>query len=125
MAGFTRDWLLQHKAKQEKLPVKSKYKNKPVVINGIKFQSTKEGARYGELLLLERNLIIHDLQRQVPFQIKVNGVKVCRYIADFTYMQDGKLQVEDVKSEHTKKLPVYRLKKKLMQAVHGIEIKEV
>jgi len=33
--------------------------------------------------------------------------------------------VEDVKSEFTRKDPVYRLKYKLMKACHGIDIREV
>jgi hypothetical protein len=50
---------------------------------------------------------------------------VCKYISDFVYLENGQKIVEDVKSEYTRKLPVYRLKKKLVKAVHGIDIKEV
>ena len=55
----------------------------------------------------------------------INGVKVCTYIADFTYEELGGVVVEDVKSEFTRKDPVYRLKNKLMKACHGIDIREV
>jgi hypothetical protein len=43
-------------------------------------------------------------------------------VADFTYIQDEKYIVEDYKGVET---AVFRLKKKLMLAVHGIDIKIV
>jgi hypothetical protein len=54
----------------------------------------------------------------------VNGVTVCTYVGDFRYRDahTDRLVVEDVKGIAT---PVYRLKRKLMQAVWGIEIQEV
>ncbi len=51
--------------------------------------------------------------------------KICAYLADFTYNRNGKEIVEDVKSEMTRKLPVYKLKKKLMKAILNIEIQEI
>ena len=103
----------------------SKYKNKKVVVQGIIFDSQKEGYRYLELLSLEKAGIITNLERQVKYPFEVNNVKIGYYLADFAYKEGDKTYVEDVKSEFTRKLPVYRLKKKLMLACHGIEIKEV
>jgi len=51
-------------------------------------------------------------------------VKICRYVADFGYIENGAVVIEDVKSKITKGLPVYRLKKKLMKALYGIDIRE-
>lgn len=102
----------------------SKYKAKKYTVNGITFDSTKEGKRYEELLMLERAGVVQQIETQVRFKIEVNGMLVCTYIADFTYYEDGVFVVEDVKSDYTKKLPVYRLKKKLMSAVRGIDITE-
>ena len=68
---------------------------------------------------------IRNLERQVRFPIVVNGVKVCTYIADHVYDEMAGRVVEDVKSEFTRKDPVYRLKNKLMKACHGIDIREV
>lgn len=65
---------------------------------------------------------ISDLRLQVPYEIIVNGQKICKYIADFVYTKNGNVVVEDVKGFPT---AVYKLKKKLMKAVHGIEIQEV
>ena len=57
---------------------------------------------------------------------RVNGKLVERevkYIADFTYItKDGKFVVEDTKGIRT---DVYRIKRKLMLQVHGIQIREV
>lgn len=60
---------------------------------------------------------------QVPFQVVLNGIKICKYIADFkvTYA-DGRVEIVDVKGVRT---DVYRLKKKLVEAQYGIKIIEV
>lgn len=110
-----------------------KYGNKKVKVGDKTFDSKKEYNRYQQLLLIQKAGAISDLQHQVRFEL-VKGVKfvsekrkkpaIC-YWADFTYMRDGALVVEDIKSEITRKDGVYRLKKHLMMAVHGIEIHEV
>ena len=49
-----------------------------------------------------------------------------KYIADFTYKKDGKLYVEDVKSEITRKDKTYRLKIKiLLDRYKDIEFREI
>ncbi len=93
-------------------------------MDGIKFDSRKEAARWVELLTLESAGVLTGLRRQVRIPIQVNGVKVCVYVADFTYTRNGREVVEDVKSEFTKMLPLYRLKKKML-AAWGVEINEV
>lgn len=100
----------------------NKYRNKKTVVDGITFDSQKEAKRYGELKLLEHAGVITDLQLQPPFKLEVHGVKICTYRADFRYTENGKDVVEDVKGVLT---PVYRIKKKLMFAIYGIEIKEI
>lgn len=105
----------------------AKYGNKSVEIDGLTFASMKEGRRYGELKLLLRAGEIHNLEIQPEFKLTVNGMLVCKYLADFQYV-DGKTGltvVEDVKSEITRKHPVYRLKVKLLKALTGIEVREV
>lgn len=102
----------------------TKYRAIRTTVDGITFDSKRESLRYGELILLERGGVIRDLTLQPKFPIVVCGQKVCDYTADFAYYERGEYVVEDVKSQPTK-TPVYRLKKKLMKAVHGIEIKEV
>ena len=102
-----------------------KYKNVKTILDGISFDSRKESARYSDLKLMHRAGAITDLTLQPKFDIVINGQKVCSYIADFSYVENGVTVVEDVKSEMTRKLPTYRLKNKLMRAVHGIEIREI
>lgn len=100
----------------------SKYRN--ARCNG--YASRKEAARAAALQLLQKAGEIFELREQVPFLITVNGMKICKYTCDFSYRDLGGQQItEDVKSTVTAKLPVFRLKKRLMKAVLGIEIKEV
>lgn len=104
----------------------SKYHNRKVEIDGIKFDSIKEGERYLELKLLLKAGKIHDLQMQVEFELipKQAGERACKYKADFVYhMADtGKMVVEDVKGKRTRE---YIIKRKLMLWRHGIKIVEV
>lgn len=100
----------------------SKYRSIPTIIDGIKFDSRKEAARWIELRLLEKARLISGLQRQVKYDLVVNGTKVCSYVADAVYIENGELVVEDTKSVATQ-TPVFRLKAKLMAAIHGIKIR--
>lgn len=106
---------------------KSKYGSTKVEVDGITFDSAKEARRYGELKLMQKAGMIGLLELQVVYELNVNGGKVCSYIADFVYVisATGEKVVEDVKSDSTKKIERYRLKKKLMKQCYGIEIKEV
>lgn len=99
-----------------------KYRAVPTTINGKTFASKKEAHRYKELLLLQRGGEIAGLRCQVTFDLNVSDVHICRYVADFVYFDKGVKTVEDVKGFLTKE---YKIKKKLMKAIHGIEIKEV
>jgi len=105
----------------------SKYGNRKVEIDGHTFDSAKEARRYGELKLLERGGYIDSLMMQVRYPLKVAEKLVCTYVADFVYLDHatGLKVVEDVKSDFTRKLPVYRIKAKLFAALHGFPIREV
>lgn len=109
-----------------------KYHNKLTEVDGITFHSKKEARRWGELKLLQKAKKISGLERQVKFSLDINGEHICNYFADFCYVSTKgdffvpnpapyKI-VEDVKGVRT---PLYRLKAKLMKAIHGIEIQEV
>ena len=101
----------------------SKYHSIITEVDGIKFHSRKEAARYQELQLMERAGEITDLKLQVKYSLDVNGVHICNYYADFVYWDYRfcKLIVEDTKGVKT---GVYSLKKKLMKACHDIDILE-
>lgn len=114
-----------------KLPFKlstapGKYRAKPTLLDGIRFASKAEATRYAELTILARAGKVFDLELQPKFPLVVNGHKVATYIADFSYRCEngGPLLVEDVKSPATK-TAVYKLKKKLVLALHGVEVIEV
>lgn len=105
---------------------KNKYNAKKTTVDGIVFDSIIEGNRYCELKLLQRAGQISDLKWQVPFVLfekSEHGRKLV-YKADFTYMQNGQLVVEDTKSKATK-TQVYKLKKRILAEKYGIVIKEV
>lgn len=99
----------------------TKYRNKPIVIDGIKFHSQKEGARY---LALKERKDIENLELQPVFKCELNGVKICKYIADFRYYDQklGQTIIEDVKGFKT---AVYKLKNKLVKALFNINIVEI
>lgn len=104
----------------------SKYHNRKMIIDGIPFDSAKEGQRYLELKMLQRAGKIRDLSMQVEFELipKQAGERACKYKADFVYhMADtGRMVVEDVKGKRTRD---YIIKRKLMLWRHGIRIMEV
>lgn len=95
--------------------------------NGRTFDSKKE-AGYAEALDFCRKAKdpkdrVVDIEYQPPFKCVVNGKKICTYKADFRVKYaDGREEVVDVKG---KKTAVYSLKKKLVEALFDVEIKEV
>lgn len=118
---------------------RSKYGNRKVVRDGIKFDSEREAARFAELKVLRAMGKIRDLRLQANFTlvegyttIEGKRIKPMVYRADFAYKRatepdcNGAVywlrEVEDVKGAKTKD---YLLKKKLMQDKFGITIREV
>lgn len=105
----------------------SKYHAKKTVIDGIEFDSAREAKRYTRLRALEDEGKIQHLRLQVPFELvpsfECDGVKYreMRYVADFVYVRDGKVVVEDCKGFKT---PEYKMKKKLMAYLNHINIEE-
>ena len=104
-------------------PKPRKYRNTPTTVDGVRYDSAKE-ARHAVLLAsMERDGLISELRRQVRFPLKVNGLLVCTYVADFEFRdRDRKRVVQDVKGYKTRE---YKIKRVLMLACHGIEIVEV
>ena len=102
---------------------KSKYKAKRILIDGIWFHSKREGSRYLVLKQLEKIGLIRNLRLQVPYLIEINGIKICKYNADFVYFDvaKGVEVVEDSKGYQTKD---YKLKKKMVEAAYSIRILE-
>ena len=114
---------------------RSKYRAVPTVVHGFRFASKAESRRYQELLLLGQAGEIRNLELQPRFPLNVDGVTVATYVADFRYEEryvssrDGvpmgwawRDVVEDVKGVRT---PMYRLKKKFVEAQHSVTIREI
>lgn len=122
----------------------NKYHNQKTTVDGIPFDSKKEARRYQELKLLEKAGEITDLKRQVEYELipeqreftneiykkgRNKGCfkkgklleQKCSYMADFTYIEDGFVIVEDVKGIRT---DVYKIKRKLMLQIYRIRIRE-
>ncbi len=99
----------------------SKYHAIKTVVDGITFASRAEARRYEELAWAEKSGDIQTLGVQPRFKLTVNGSVICTYVGDFDYWENGVYIVEDVKGMLT---PVYRLKRKLMKAIHNIDIRE-
>jgi hypothetical protein len=104
----------------------SKYRNRKTTVDGITFDSAKEARVYGQLKIAEKVGAIRGLTLQPVFKLQVGRVNCGVYRADFSYEKlvgdEWKPIVMDVKGVLT---PVYRLKKRLMLAIHNIEIQEV
>lgn len=113
----------------------NKFKNKRTEVDGHKFHSKKEAARYKELKILEEEGAIKNLVLQPSFWFyrgvydvteerviwgstdKMEAYKdelVFKYISDFRYVCGKKIIVEDVKGFKT---PLYKLKAKIFQAL--------
>jgi hypothetical protein len=123
----------------------NKYYNiKTRTSDGLVFDSSKEARRWEQLLLLQRAGKIVELQRQVTYELipaqyetyprfskkgerLKDGQKLLEravnYVADFVYTdaETGENIVEDAKGVRTE---AYKIKRKLMLAVHSIRIKE-
>lgn len=116
-----------------------KYHNTPCELDGYKFDSRKEMRRYMKLKLAQDGGVISDLEVHPLYRLTVVGVEVevFRYTPDFRYKQDGRLVVEDVKPDPPKRKPgekakrnptkteAYGMRKRLMRALHGIQVVEV
>ena len=90
-------------------------------------RSAMERRRAAELRLMERAGRIHGLSEQVRFELlpKQDGERAVTYIADFTYWQDEKFIVEDVKGYRGgSAYDLFVIKRKLMLYRYGIKVKE-
>lgn len=92
----------------------------------LSFDSKAEAARYDLLRSLQKLGMISDLQRQVPYDITMEGEDIAVYRLDFRYRDDkGALRHEDVKGGDATMTPTSKLKIKLVEAQHGIKVEIV
>ncbi len=121
-----------------------KYHNRKIITDKDgTFDSTKEFNRWLRLKDRQERGEIEDLRRQVKFVLvptqRVNGKikeRELAYVADFVYVEDGVMIVEDVKPtdkngkvsayyKATAAYKAYTIKRKLMLWKYGIEVREV
>lgn len=125
----------------------NKYKNTKIEYDGYTFDSKKEYRRYLMLRFRQDAGEISNLEIQVPYllipaqyeetdEVYKKGPKAgqkkqgkciekeVKYIADFRYIENGEVVVEDAKSPVTR-TPQYILKRKLMLYIHGVRVREV
>ena len=129
---------------------KNKYHNEKCEYDGIKFDSHKERDRYIFLKSLQDKGVISELKCQPRFtvcpevyeerevtyetkklkvqktairQVKINNAHY--YYGDFSYLLNGSLVVEDIKSSPDNLTDLYKLKKSLVLYFYKIEVIEV
>lgn len=104
---------------------RSKYGNKPVVVDGIRFDSTREAAYYGELKLREKAGEVGGVELQRPFPLLApNGELVAVYKSDFAFFDFAadRFRVIDVKGFDT---PLSKHKRRHVRAQYGFEVEIV
>ena len=122
----------------------SKYNSRKCEYEGITFDSKKEMKRYIFLKEMEKQGKIRNLKRQVKYVLidakrepstynskgrEILGKVIereCAYIADFQYVCEDSLIVEDVKGYRMGgAYSVFTIKRKLMLDRYGIRVNEV
>lgn len=91
-----------------------KYRNQPQVIDGQRFDSKREARRHYVLAGMQQRGEIEKLERQVTFDLIVNGILVGRIRPDWTYIEHDKVVAEDAKGKQT---DIHKLRWKLAQAL--------
>ena len=119
---------------KKKVRVGKKYGNKKTTrtLGGeiYEFDSLKEARRFDELVSMYRAGEIEALTLQPEYEIAGRvydkqhnkWLRARKYVADFRYVKNGRIIVEDVKSNITKQNPVYTLKKQLFLERYGHEV---
>ena len=114
-------------------PKRAKYNAvRTTTADGITHDSNSEAMRWLVLKEMQSREEIAELRRQVPFDLTTlprdqrdaaykGFVTVGTYVADFVYLQNGVMVVEDVKGLPTR---MYQWKRKHMRLEYGIAIKE-
>lgn len=104
-------------------PKARKYGNRPVIVDGLRFDSKAEAGRWVYLRHLQQAGEITDLRRQVRIPLHaLSGAVVGHYIADFEYLRQGLPVTEDVKSAVTVDLEIFQWKRRHFAAEYGREI---
>ena len=110
--------------------MKNKFNAKKCEYKGIKFDSLKERDYYIQLELQKKATDhkdrVVDIELQPIFDVIVNNKKICKYKADFVVIYaDLRIEYIDVKGlKKGSAYQLFKLKKKLVEALYNIEIIE-
>lgn len=102
-------------------PKRSKYRNVPTVVDGVRFASKAEAKRDAELQLLHQQHKIIFLRRQPRFDLIVRGQKICTYVGDFEYLDGfdpGGNPIRVVEDRKGVLTAAFKLKWRLCKALH-------
>lgn len=98
--------------------IRHKFSAQATQRDGHKFPSKKEARYYDKLMLLQLSGKVLFFLRQVPFHLP-GGVKL---VIDFEiFWADGRVEFVDTKGFKTES---YKAKKRMVEAIYPIEIKE-
>lgn len=108
---------------------RSKYGAKKTVVDGIKFDSQGEAARYRVLSALQRMGTISDLQTQVRYPLKCKGIAIKSakgrqlvYTPDFVYKLNDETVYEDFKGMITGEA---KLRISVFESLYKVKVKIV
>ncbi|RAS13528.1 DUF1064 domain-containing protein [Ensifer adhaerens] len=103
-------------------PKRNKYGAKRTVIDGVLFDSKAEATYYTALKMREKAGEVSAVELQRPFSLLgPKGELICTYKADFCFWDHkaDRFRVVDVKGVETS---VFKLKRKMMKVLLGIEV---
>lgn len=102
----------------------NKFGARKVVTPEHTFDSQKEYMRYCQLKLMLRAKEISELTLQPQFRLDVNNQHICKYTADFSYIdtKTSSLIVEDVKGGKATDTRDSKIRRKLLKAIYNIDV---
>jgi len=100
-------------------------KAKKTLVNDKVFASGAEATCYQELLLLGMAGHLSGLRTQVKFELRINGVKIGSYKADFTYNDEQGRIIVEAKRGHISPTEKFKLRviKACLEGEHCEEFK--
>jgi len=104
---------------------RNKYHAKKTMVNGMKYDSLKEGSKAMELEMLKKGKAIKGFESHKKIELfGENGARVCNYFADFVIEHnDETIEILDIKSKITA-TPVFRLKWKLLEDKYKLAVSQ-
>jgi len=107
-------------------PKRNKYNAKKVELDGYVFDSQKEAKYYGNLKAMVKAGLVDRFDVHPQYKLEVNGELIATYKPDFiVWYKNHAARVFDVKSPPTAKKRDFVLIKKLMKAIHGVEVEVI